>query len=213
MAEYQNIHVTVQDRVGTLRIDRPPVNALDTPTLRSLYEAMGDVLADDRVKVIIITGTGRAFAAGACLDEFASLPDSQAILEKAYGGQMVFRRIERSPKPVIAAINGRFCLGGGNASLQPGIEFTLASTGRDDKLVDRSRRGKLVTLQVLVGSEPQPQVIREGISLRATAQDADHHHLGRDIVKIRALKLPPVIGRHADAVTDVQPTIQCHGLR
>ena len=114
MTGHRNVHVSVEERVAVLTIDHPPVNALDEATFQDLGMAFGQVFADDAVKVIVVTGTGKAFCAGASVADMASLTTEEALLGKAQQGHRLFRSIERSPKPVIAAINGRFCLGGGN---------------------------------------------------------------------------------------------------
>jgi enoyl-CoA hydratase/carnithine racemase len=103
----------MEDRVAVLTIDHPPMNTIDKATFADLSAALDEVLADESAKVIVITGTGRSFVAGADVNELATLEDVQDTLEKARAGQGLFDRIERSPKPVIAAINGRYCLGGG----------------------------------------------------------------------------------------------------
>jgi enoyl-CoA hydratase/carnithine racemase len=114
MQDYPNLQVSVQDRVAILTVDHPPVNTIDTETFASINSAVEDALADDEVKVIVITGTGRSFLAGADVQEFQSIVGTPVLMEKIRGGQAVLNKIERSPKPVIAAINGRYCLGGGN---------------------------------------------------------------------------------------------------
>jgi enoyl-CoA hydratase len=114
VTDYHNVHVEIEDRVAVLRIDHPPVNTLDSPTFYALEDAFGDALADDEVKVIVITGTGKSFVAGADVNEMTALTTVEELTDKAKQGHKLFRRIERSLKPVIAAINGRYCLGGGN---------------------------------------------------------------------------------------------------
>lgn len=114
MADF--IRYTVEDRVATLVIDHPPVNALNSQTLMELDAALDELLANDEVKVIVVTGGGQlAFVAGADIGEIGSIVksrDGRAAVEMIELGQCVFAKIERSPKPVIAAING-VCLGGG----------------------------------------------------------------------------------------------------
>ena len=115
MTVHQNVHVEVDERVAVLTIDHPPVNTLDQATFDGLEAALEQALADDEVKVIVVTGTGKAFCAGANVADMVSLTTEEALLGKAQQGHKLFLSIERSSKPVIAAINGRFCLGGGNA--------------------------------------------------------------------------------------------------
>ena len=114
MADHQNVHMTVEDRVAVLTIDHPPLNTIDEATFAGLDAALDEALADEKVKVIILTGTGRSFIAGADIGDLSALADVQHTLDKARAGHALFDKIERSPKPVIAAINGRYCLGGGN---------------------------------------------------------------------------------------------------
>jgi enoyl-CoA hydratase len=114
MADF--IRYTVEDRVATLVIDHPPVNAFNKQTLAELGEAVDVLVADPGVKVVVITGAGQlAFVAGADIGEISALVKSQdtagakAMIEL---GQNAFNKVENSNKPFIAAING-VCLGGG----------------------------------------------------------------------------------------------------
>ena len=110
IADY--LSCTVENGVATLVLNHPPVNALTLPILAQL-EALFDGLAkDDRVKIIILTGTGRVFIAGADIKIIAAIASSQEGKEMALRGQAVLNTIESCEKPVIAAINGT-CLGGG----------------------------------------------------------------------------------------------------
>lgn len=106
------ILVEKKDRVATLTINRPDaLNALSSEVLGELSEAWDMLQADDEALVIIITGAGRAFVAGA---DVAEMADMNMLEGRSFGniGQQLFRRIEKSEKPVIAAING-YALGGG----------------------------------------------------------------------------------------------------
>ena len=67
---------------------------------------------DDSVRVIVVKGEGRFFSAGADIKEFTSITSGEEFSELAASGQAVFERLERFPKPVIAAIHGA-ALGGG----------------------------------------------------------------------------------------------------
>jgi enoyl-CoA hydratase/carnithine racemase len=118
MGEWQNIRTEVEDRIALLTIDHPPVNSFNKQVVTELGEAVDELLVDDEVKAIVITGGGtNAFVAGADIPEIQDLlqnpadgyAEAQEFLER---GQGVNLKIERADKPVIAAING-FCLGGG----------------------------------------------------------------------------------------------------
>jgi enoyl-CoA hydratase len=113
-------------------LNRPgALNALNARLLRELSAGFDEAVADPSVRVVVIEGAGdRAFCAGADLDELAGL-DSAGALELLERGQDLYRRIERSPKPVVAAVDG-FALGGG-FELALSCHFILAS--------DRARFG------------------------------------------------------------------------
>jgi enoyl-CoA hydratase len=109
---YQHLAIEVADRVATLTISRPDkLNALNDATIAELGAAFDELRLRDDVAGVVITGAGRAFVAGADIGELSA---QTPVIAKARsrGGQDVFRRIETSPKPVIAAVNG-FALGGG----------------------------------------------------------------------------------------------------
>jgi enoyl-CoA hydratase len=114
VAEYQYVKLTVDDRTAILTIDHPPANALDDQTLHDLHAAFTEATENDQVKVIIITGAGQFFGAGADINEIVQIKTYDQAYEVVRQGQMMFSAIERSKKPVIAAINGRYCLGGLN---------------------------------------------------------------------------------------------------
>lgn len=114
MADYQNLKVGVQDRIAVIAIDHPPANAFDRRTLDELEAAINEATGNPDVKAIIVTGAGQfAFVAGADIKEIKAMEGDQAAI-RAYmqKGQMLFSKIEASPKPVIAAINA-VALGGG----------------------------------------------------------------------------------------------------
>ena len=109
---YQFLELDVGERIATITVNRPEkLNALNDATMRELGRAIDDVRDDPGVAGVIVTGAGRAFAAGADLDELRAKSATDAYV-LARRGQEVFRRFETSPKPVIAAVNG-FALGGG----------------------------------------------------------------------------------------------------
>jgi enoyl-CoA hydratase/carnithine racemase len=113
MGKYQNVNVNVEDRVGIVTLDHPPLNTVNSATFDDLEAAVNEVLIDDEVKVVVITGAGESFCAGADVKEFQSMLGTPAFMKKIRDGHRLFARIENSRKPVIAAVNGRYCLGGG----------------------------------------------------------------------------------------------------
>lgn len=105
--------VSDEGPVRTITVNRPDkLNALDAPTLEALDQAFAAAGDDAAVRVVVLTGAGpKAFVAGADIGGMATLP-ATAGRDFAVLGQRLMSRIERLPKPVLAAING-FALGGG----------------------------------------------------------------------------------------------------
>lgn len=109
---YSSLTFATADRVATIAVNRPDkLNALNDATLAELEGAIDEARQREDVGGVILTGAGRAFVAGADISELARQTPLEAK-RRALHGQAVFRKFERSPKPVIAAVNG-FALGGG----------------------------------------------------------------------------------------------------
>ncbi len=111
--EFKNILTKIQNRIFTITLNRPKqLNALNKEVFAELEQAMKIATENSEVRGIIITGSGeKAFAAGADIKEFANFTPEQGS-ELSAEGQRIFKIIEDSKKPVIAAVNG-FALGGG----------------------------------------------------------------------------------------------------
>ncbi len=111
--EYEQIAYDVQDRIATVTLDRPErLNAFTSQMQQELLDVFDRIDADDDVRVVIVTGRGRGFCAGADLASGGSTFDASArggaerIEEHRDGGGLVSLRIFRCQKPVLAAING-----------------------------------------------------------------------------------------------------------
>ncbi|HXG59054.1 MAG TPA: enoyl-CoA hydratase-related protein [Thermoanaerobaculia bacterium] len=109
----ENIRTENKDGILILTIDRPRVlNALNAQTVEEIGRVFDEARTDDAVRAVIVTGAGeKAFVAGADINELAQKTPISGK-ETSERGQEILLRIERFPKPVIAAING-FALGGG----------------------------------------------------------------------------------------------------
>lgn len=118
------VSVEKKNAVAVVTIDRPEaLNALNSEVLEALERAVDAVLSDESVRVIIFTGAGRAFVAGADIGEMRSRHGGGQSLWRR--GQILFRKIERAEKPTIAAVNG-FALGGG-CELAMACDMRIAS--------------------------------------------------------------------------------------
>src|SRR4051812_14633297 len=165
---FENLLLDRDAAVAILTINRPAVlNALNTATLAELRQAFDGLERDAEVRAIVLTGAGtKAFVAGADINELA-VQSPTSGREHAAAGQQVLDAIERTAKPVIAAING-YALGGGcelamactlriaadTARLgQPEINLGLipgyAGTQRLARLVGRGR-----ALELLLTGDP-----------------------------------------------------------
>ncbi len=124
MAEFVN--VKKESGIFTITLDNPKtLNALDNQMLSEIEEAFVQARNDDEVRVVILTGSGKSFVAGADIKAMSTMNAEEA---KVFGakGAGVFRMIEKLPKPVIAAVNG-FALGGG-CELAMACDIRIAST-------------------------------------------------------------------------------------
>ncbi|MBI2246459.1 MAG: enoyl-CoA hydratase/isomerase family protein [Armatimonadetes bacterium] len=122
---YENVLVTVEDRVAVVTLNRPQVlNALNQATMDELVDALEGFERDEGVRCVILTGAGRAFAAGADINEFKGATSVQMLSQYRF---QQWERIRRISKPIIAAVNG-FCLGGG-CELSMLCDIILAAEG------------------------------------------------------------------------------------
>ena len=120
---YENILVETHGRVGVITLNRPKaLNALSSPLVAELNEVLEQFEADSGIGAIIITGSEKAFAAGADIKEMASKTYVDAYLEDFISS---WERIARVRKPIIAAVSG-FALGGG-CELAMMCDFIIAS--------------------------------------------------------------------------------------
>ena len=123
--DYQFLKVSEAPQgVVRLTISSPAtLNALNSTMLRELEDFV-DAIDVDHTRVLVITGEGKAFVAGADISEMAHLSDAEGL---AFGqrGSRVFKKIEDLPFPVIAAVNG-FALGGG-CELAMACDIRIAS--------------------------------------------------------------------------------------
>ncbi|WP_026582340.1 enoyl-CoA hydratase-related protein [Bacillus sp. J33] len=110
MSKYEYIDVTKQEKLGLIALNRPSVlNAINRPMVSEILEAMEGFEADSSIRAIVISGRGRAFAAGADIDEMA---DDNTIDFELRNQFKDWDRLAMIKKPIIGAVQG-FALGGG----------------------------------------------------------------------------------------------------
>lgn len=123
---YENILFTVEDGIATITFNRPKaLNALNGALLFELSQALGEVAANEEIRVLILTGAGeKSFVAGADITELATFGPLQAKMF-AQQGQAIISTLQSLSIPVIAAVNG-FALGGGS-EMALACDFIYAS--------------------------------------------------------------------------------------
>ena len=123
---YQTLLTALENGILLVTINRPDkLNALNKDVFTDLNTMVDEIESNSDIKSAIITGAGpKAFVAGADISEFEQMDKNEAIA-MAIRGQIIFARIENSPKPIVAAVNG-FALGGG-CELAMACHFRLAS--------------------------------------------------------------------------------------
>ena len=117
--DYNTVKVEVKDDVAILALNNPPVNQLSEHFVKEMADAFEQAFADQAIKAVILTGTGKNFIAGADIIEMRRVTNRDDVLHLVMANNRFLNSIEEAPKPVISAINGN-CLGGG-------LEIAMAS--------------------------------------------------------------------------------------
>jgi enoyl-CoA hydratase/carnithine racemase len=154
---YETLIVTREERHAIITLNRPPANAISETLMRELNAALSDLESDDAVRTVILTGAGdKIFCAGADLGSAFQGADVGAFLRF---GNSVVRRIERFPKPVVAAINGH-ALGGG-CEIAMGCHIRI--------LKETARMGQTESNLGIIpgygGTQRYPRLIGRGLAL------------------------------------------------
>jgi enoyl-CoA hydratase len=125
MSNLKNLLFEKKNNIGILTFNNPKsLNALNSETFFELRDILGELKNDKSLRILILTGEGKAFVAGADIKEMQSMNPQQAKEFSALGN-LVFNLIENFPVPTIAAVNG-FALGGG-LELVLSADFAYAS--------------------------------------------------------------------------------------
>ncbi|CAA9332380.1 MAG: Enoyl-CoA hydratase [uncultured Frankineae bacterium] len=173
MGEY--VRLEVEDGVGTLRLDRPKMNAIDAQLRTELRAAAVEARDREDVRAVVLYGGERVFAAGADIKEMSTLSYAQML---SYGTalQEAFTLVARLPKPVVAAVTG-YALGGG---------FELALTADFRVVGERAKVGvPEITLGIVPGAGGTQRLPR----LVGPAKAKDLVFTGRHVAAEEALAL------------------------
>lgn len=158
MKSYKTILVEEKEGIGYLTLNRPEVrNAFNQEMIDELREALRLIDKDKEIRVLIITGAGKAFQAGADIAEL-SLMDPMSILRWNEGIVRINAALERLRQPVIAAING--------AAMGGGLELTISCTLR---VIEESAKMALPEVKLGIipgtgGTQRLPRLIGKGLA-------------------------------------------------
>lgn len=217
MTSFTNLLYQPESETGllTITINRPDkLNALNAATIEEIRAAVQLGLDDATVRGIILTGSGeKSFVAGADIAELTKLDDVTGR-RAALQGQEAFRLIERSPKPVIAAVNG-FALGGGcelamachmriaaeNARFgQPEVNLGLVpGYGGTQRLTQLIGKGKAIELLLTADMIKADEALRLGLVNHVVPQ-AELLAFTRQLLLRILTKAPIAVGLCLDAV-------------
>jgi enoyl-CoA hydratase len=119
------IRLKKQNHIAILTIDRPPLNVLNTETVRELLSKLEEFEGDPEVRAVVLTGAGKAFVAGGDIKEMEPMTPLEGA-EYSKLGHKLTRCIEHLRVPIIAAVNG-YALGGG-CELMMACDLVIASS-------------------------------------------------------------------------------------
>lgn len=170
-----SVNLEVSDGVGTIRLDRPPMNALNIAIQDRLLELAAEAGRRDDVRAVILYGGEKVFAAGADIKEMRDM-DHAAMVVRSRALQESFTAVARIPKPVVAAVTG-YALGGG-CELALCADFRIAA---DD--------AKLGQPEILLGLIPGAGGTQRLARLIGPSKAKDLIFTGRQVKAPEALAL------------------------
>ncbi|MDI3318408.1 enoyl-CoA hydratase/isomerase family protein [Pinibacter soli] len=221
---YQTLLTTIENETLVITINRPDkLNALNKTVIAELSSVVDEVYNNHAIKSAIITGSGpKSFVAGADISEFLQLDPSQGEDLARKGQQSVFDKIENSPKPIVAAVNG-FALGGGcelalschfiiasdNAKFgQPEVNLGLipgyGGTQRLVQVVGKGRAMQLLMTGEMISAE---QAAQYGIANSIVKQE-DLLNTVKAILQVIHTKAPLAIAKVIECVNNFDHTQQ-----
>lgn len=169
------VHLEAAEGVGTIRLDRPPMNALDIATQDRLRELAEEATHRADVRAVVLWGGEKVFAAGADIKEMQRM-DHAAMVARSRGLQDAFTAVARIPKPVVAAVTG-YALGGG-CELALCADFRIAADN-----------AKLGQPEILLGLIPGAGGTQRLARLVGPSKAKDLIFTGRQVKAPEALEL------------------------
>ncbi len=212
---FETLLFEIENGIAIITVNRPEkLNALNKDVFTDLDDAISEVLNNEQIKSALITGAGsKAFVAGADISEFGGLNLAEAMaLSKR--GQDIFLKIENSPKPIVAAVNG-FALGGGcelamachfrlcsdNAKFgQPEVNLGLIpGYGGTQRLTQLVGKGKSMELQMTGSLIDATEAFRLGLVNHVTTSE-NLIQKTKEILLLIQTKAPLAVGKIIECV-------------
>jgi len=223
---YETLIVEREEDIAIITLNRPPANPINLTVLDELEAVLNEFEKDKAVRALIISGAGeKSFSAGFDV-KTAGTPEGTKAMDK---GQVVFSKIEKYPKPVIAAING-FALGGGcELSMachfriiadsekvfmgQPEINLGIipgwGGTQRLPRLVGKTKALEMLLLATRVGAA---EALRIGLVTKVSKPE-ELMKDAKELAKTLAKKAPIAMQIIIDAVTRGLETTTDEGIK
>src|SRR5436853_7717728 len=160
----ETIQLEMNDRIATLRLDRPPANALDLSFISALADTFTELEDRDDLRALIVTGAGRFFSAGL---DLKAVPTYSRDEQRALANNLnrMVGRLYGLPLPVVAAVNGHSIAGG--VIVAPCCDYRIAAAG-DYKIGLTEARVRVpfpVGPMAVVQSELSPPAARTAVLL------------------------------------------------
>jgi enoyl-CoA hydratase/carnithine racemase len=217
------VRLEVDRGVGTIRLDRPPMNALNVQVQEELRAAAHEAGERSDVSAVVIYGGEKVFAAGADIKEMATMGYADMVARSG-ALQSSFTAVARIPKPVIAAVTG-YALGGGcelallgQPEIQLGVIPGAGGTQRLPRLVGPARAKDIIFTGRFVGAE---EALRIGLvdlvvpadEVYTAAREMAGRFVGGPALALRAAKEAVDAGLETDLDTGLElERLQFSGL-
>jgi enoyl-CoA hydratase/carnithine racemase len=229
------VRLEVEDGIGTIRLDRPPMNALDVAMQEGIRASAHEAAGRSDVAAVVVYGGEKVFAAGADIKEMATMSYADMVARSG-ALQSSFTAVAQIPKPVVAAVTG-YALGGGcelalcadfrvcgeNARLgQPEIQLGVipgaGGTQRLPRLVGSSRAKDIIFSGRFVGAEEALAIglvdkVVPAEEVYAAAREMAAKYVGGPALALRAAKEAIDSGLETDLVSGLEvERLQFSGL-